>query len=77
MILSVTSGDPILDWLSNNASAVGVMAVVIVGFIRGWIVPGREIDRVIKERDRAMDIVYAQAEATNRALEVAEKVKGG
>jgi hypothetical protein len=32
-------------------------------------------DQLRTERDRALELVYKQAEATNRALEVAEKVK--
>lgn len=77
MISSVSSGDPLLDWLINNASAVGVLALLVVGFLRGWIVTGREHTRVISERDRAMELVYTQAEATARALEIAEKKSGG
>lgn len=76
-ILGTTStGDPLLDWVVNNATAVGLLAFMVVGFIRGWIITGRENDRVIEERDRALEIVYAQAEATSRALDVAEKVRG-
>ena len=77
MIIPGSTGDPLLDWLANNASAVGVLAFLVVGFIRGWIVTGRECDRITAERDRAMEIVFAQAEATRRALEVAEKTSGG
>lgn len=72
-----TTGDPLLDWIVQNASAIGILAFVIVGLIRGWLVTGREHDRVLSERDRAIDLVYAQAEATARALEVAEKVRSG
>jgi hypothetical protein len=76
-ILATTgTGDPLLDWVVNNATAVGLLAFMVVGFIRGWIVTGRENARVIAERDRALEIVYAQAEATSRALDVAEKVRG-
>lgn len=75
MILFQSSGDPLLDFIVNNASAVGVLALVLIALLRGWLVTGRELDRVITERDKALDLVYAQAEATQRALEVAEKVK--
>lgn len=74
-LLFQTSGDPLLDFIVNNASAVGVLALVLIALLRGWLVTGRELDRVILERDKALDLVYAQAEATQRALEVAEKVK--
>jgi hypothetical protein len=68
-----SSGDPLIDWLTNNATAIGLLAFIVVALIRGWIVTGREHDRVLAERDRAMELVYAQAEATSRALEIAEK----
>jgi len=70
-----SSGDPLLDFLNNNASAFGILAFVLISLLRGWLVTGRECERVQKERDRAMELVFAQAEATQRALEVAEKVK--
>lgn len=72
----VSTGDPLLDWLKQNTSAVAVMAYVIVALQRGWLVTGRENSRVVKERDRALELVYTQAENTARALTVAaEKVK--
>lgn len=70
-----SSGDPLLDWIVNNATAVGLLAFIVIALIRGWLVTGREHVRVLSERDRALDIVYAQAEATSRALDVAEKVR--
>lgn len=73
--LFTSSGDPLLDFIVNNASAVGVLALVLIALLRGWLVTGRELERVISERDKALDLVYAQAEATQRALEIAEKVK--
>ena len=75
-VIAATSGDPLLDWIINNATAVGILAFIVVALIRGWLVTGREHDRVITERDRALELVYAQAEATSRALAVAEKQKG-
>ena len=75
MIVWVSSGDPLLDWLRQNASAVGILAFLVIALIRGWLITGREFDRVVQERDRAMELVYTQAEATARALEVAEITK--
>lgn len=79
--LAVASGDPLLDWLSR-AGAVGVMALIIVGFVRGWIVPSPEVDRLVKEneqvrleRDRALDLVYKQAEVSMRAVQALEETK--
>ena len=64
--------DPLLQWLSN-AGALGVLAAGVIAFLRGWIVTGSAHGRVLKERDRAMDLVYKQAEIAQRALEVAEQ----
>jgi hypothetical protein len=76
MLFATATGDPLLDWLVNNASAIGVLSFLVIAFIRGWIVTGREHDRVLDERDRALELVYTQAQATSRALDVAEtKVK--
>lgn len=75
-----------VDWLSRVGS-LGILSFVTVGFLQGWIVPGKssradvdacrkEIDRIRAERDRALELVYKQAELTQRAIEVsAEKVK--
>lgn len=69
------SGDPLLDWIVQNATAVGLLAFIVVALLRGWLVTGREHDRVLDERNRALEIVYAQAQATSRALDVAEKAR--
>ncbi len=73
-LTAATSGDPLLDWLSR-AGAVGIMALVIVGFVRGWIVPSPEVSRLVDEakqlrieRDRALELVFKQAEVAQRAV---------
>lgn len=66
------TGNPMIDWIAN-AGAVGVLAFIVVGFVKGWIVPGTAHNRVIAEKNRALDLVYKQAELTQRALEVAEE----
>lgn len=78
-----TSGDPLLDWLSR-AGAFAVLAAAVVALLRGWVVPAttvrqlveaqeRECTQLRTERDRALGLVYKQAEISNRALEVTEK----
>lgn len=64
------SGDPILDWLSR-AGALGVLAFVVLAFLRGWIVPGTTCEGYKKERDKAMDQVFELADITRRSLSVA------
>lgn len=85
LLVTTGSGDPLIDFVANGG-AIGILAMLVVAFVRGWIVPGSsaekqleakqsECERITLERDRALDIIYKQAEATSRALEVAEKVK--
>ncbi len=71
-LLAAQSGDPLLDWLAQ-AGMGGVLAFVVIGFIRGWIVSGSTHKRVVEQEQRALDLVYAQAEIAHRALEAAER----
>lgn len=69
LVSAVTgSGDPLIDWLKNNASAVGILAFLVGALMRGWLVTGREAKELRVERDRALDLVYKQAELTAAAL---------
>lgn len=68
----MSSRDPLLDWLSN-AGALGVLATAVIAFLRGWIVPGSTAKELREERDRALDLVYKQAEIAQKALEAAER----
>ena len=73
-LLAQATTDPTLEWLSR-AGALGILASAVIGFLRGWIVPGRAYEQVQEERDRALELVYKQAELTQRALEAAETRK--
>ena len=66
------SQDPLLQWLSN-AGSLGILAAAVLAFLRGWIVSGAAHARVIEEKNRAMELVYKQADITQRALETAER----
>lgn len=72
-VVGITSGDPLIDFLVQNGSAITILAYVIVALQRGWLVTGRENERVVSDLERAMELIYKQAEATGRALDVAEK----
>jgi hypothetical protein len=63
------SGDPLLDYLSQ-AGAVAILAAGVIGFLRGWIVPGRRYDEIKAERDRAVAVADRHAEIADRALSV-------
>lgn len=78
-----SSGDPLLDWLKNNASAVGILAFLVIALMRGWLITKREADhtnnecdKLREERDKALDLVYKQAEISTRALDVSERWSG-
>jgi hypothetical protein len=64
--------DPVLEWLSR-AGSLGILAAAVVAFLRGWIVPGSVAEQLRLERDRALELVYKQAEVAQRALEAAER----
>ncbi len=68
----VSSGNPLVDWLANNG-AVGVLALVVVAFFRGWIVPGTELKLAREERDRAMTLLLESTKVSSKSLDIAEK----
>jgi hypothetical protein len=67
-----SSTDPLLQWLSS-AGSLGILAAGVIAFLRGWIVPGSVAVQLRLERDRALELVYKQADIAQRALEQAEK----
>lgn len=69
------TGDPLFDWITQGG-AIGVLAFIVIAFIRGWIVTGGALSREREEKNRALDLVYKQAEMTQRALDVAEQRRG-
>jgi hypothetical protein len=71
-LIAQASGDPLIEWISR-AGTVGILAMGVVAFLRGWIVSGSQHQRVIDEKNRALDLVYKQAELAQRALDVAER----
>lgn len=71
-----TSGGVDLITLLGNASGPIVLAFVVWGFLTGKLVTGRECNEVRAERDKAMALVYKQAEIASRALEVTDKWTG-
>jgi hypothetical protein len=72
LALFIATVDPTADWL-GRASGPVVLGLVIVALLRGTLVTGREADGLRAERDKALELVYKQAEVAQRALEVSEK----
>ena len=71
-LLAQTTSDPLLEWLSR-AGSIGILASAVIAFLRGWVVPGSVVNQLRDERDRALELVYKQAEVAQRALEAAER----
>lgn len=74
LVLGQTSNEPLVDWLSRGGT-VGVLAFVVVAFVKRWIVTGSELREVQTQRDRALDLVYTQAGLTERATELSASLR--
>jgi hypothetical protein len=59
----------IAEWIAR-AGPTAILAVMIVGFLKGWIVTGSAYDQMRAERDRALELVYKHAGITERAVDV-------
>jgi hypothetical protein len=74
LTLLLTSDPSTLDWTwLTQGGAIGVLAAVVIGFVRGWIVPGPTHKRALDELSRAMDLLYSQAENAHRTAEIARQ----
>lgn len=71
--LAVTpSGNPFIDFLTG-AGVIGVLAYIVVAFQQGWIVTGKQLQKVEAERDKATALVYEMAQVAAKSLDIAEK----
>ena len=61
------------DLISYISRATGpvIMAVIIVGAIQEWWVPGRQHRRVVEQRDALLELALRSQEVGERALNVA------
>lgn len=79
VVLLAGTGDPTLDLLLNG-TPYAILVAIIIAFFTGRIVPGkqheREVAQLREERDAALAFMRTQAEITQRALDVTEKVRG-
>lgn len=62
--------DPLIQWLTG-AGVTGILAMLVVAFMRDWIVSGTAYERVLDERDRALAILAKNAEVAQRAVDLA------
>jgi hypothetical protein len=70
---ATSTGDSAVEWLAKNLTGAVLAALIIVGFMTGRIVPGTTHQRVLQERNRAIDQVYRMAEVAQRALDAGER----
>lgn len=74
LILQIAPDPSLLEWL-GRASGPAVLAFGIIAFLKGWIVPGSVYKQEREEKQKALDLVYKQAEIVQRTIEVAEARK--
>lgn len=72
LLAAASGGTDAVDLLTRGGP-VGILAFVVVGFVRGWIVPGFVHKEACSQRDRATDLVYRMAETQERAAVVARE----
>lgn len=71
-VAAASTGDPLLDWLSQ-AGSLGILAFVVIAFMRRWIVTGSEVEKVRAERDQALEILLQMSQVSSKSLDLAEK----
>lgn len=64
--------DPSFTDLLSKAGTIGVLAFVVIGFLRGWIVPGYLHRRVWRERDELFNLAVRGTEFSDQAIRIAK-----
>ena len=60
--------------LLSDASGPTLMAIIIVGALREWWVPGKHFTRVVLQRDELIELMARQTFASERMANAAEHV---
>lgn len=82
-IAEAAVNDPAIDWLTR-AGSLGILSFAVIAFMRGWICSGASAkerlddmrsqkEEMKAQRDKALELVYKQADLAQRALEVGDK----
>lgn len=69
LLVAEPINDPLVQWLAG-AGVTGVLALIVVAFMRDWIVSGSAYMRVLDERNKALDINSKNAEVAQRAVDL-------
>jgi hypothetical protein len=70
MLLSGLTSDPAFSWLTQGG-AIGILAAVVIAFMRGWIITGTQARQLREERDKALAQTEKLNEVAQRTLEAA------
>lgn len=73
-VAAASEGSGPLDWTTlSQAGVAGILAAIVVAFVKGWIVPGSQHKEVCAQRDQALEQVYKLAAAAQRTIEATER----
>lgn len=59
--------------LLANAGAVGVLAVAVLGILRGWLVPGRSLDQMLDLHQKRLEEEKARGDEWRQVANLAIK----
>jgi hypothetical protein len=59
--------------LLTQGGAVTILAVIVVAFLRGWVVPGSYHDKVVAERDEWKDLAVELMQTASKAVGLVER----
>ncbi len=76
-MLSDLTSDPTFNWFINQGGSLGILAVILVGFKVGWIVPGWAYKELRRDLEELRAESSKQREIAQRALEAAVRKGGG
>jgi hypothetical protein len=73
-VLAVIAATAQPDWTwLTQAGSVGILAAIVIAFMKGWIVSGTQYDELRQQRDKALEQVFKLADAAQRTIEAAER----
>lgn len=61
----------------NDVKVVGLSALIVLGFVFGWIVPKRVVDDAFRQRDRALDLLEKAQEDNEVTHDLLRAIKHG
>lgn len=73
LLTTSPTGAPDWTWLTQGG-AIGILAGVVLGLVRGWIVPGWVFKQVRQDLEDTREKLARSDEVTQRALEAAQRL---